>query len=412
MIKKKKEKVQHYTLFKTSLGMCGISWSEKGVTGFQLPEKTLEDTKQKLLEKRGDRIFLPLSLDSTSIPDWIKKGVRQIQGYLKGEKSNLSDIPVDLEGVPEFHKAVYQAAEGIPIGKVATYGELAKIVRSPGAARAVGNALAKNPIALIIPCHRIIGGDGKLGGFSAYGSLAAKVKLLELEGAQIAQKNGSGRSSVKQNGKDWSQVSSVSWDGAALALLKRDPEMADLIQRVGPCALKPDAKQDPFHAFLESILYQQLTSKAAQTILGRLKQLFSHGDFPTPQELLDLPLEKLRSAGISQNKALAARDLALKTMKGVIPTLSEAKKMSNESLIQQMTEVRGIGQWTVEMFLIFNLGRPDVLPVTDYGVRKGFARTFGKKELPSPKQLEAYGEKWKPYRTTAAWYLWRALELP
>src|SRR2546430_14879651 len=198
---------------------------------------------------------------------------------------------------------------------------------------------------------------------------------------------------------------------AALAHLARsDKILARLIKRVGPCALKPRNRRSPFEALVQSVAYQQLNGTAAATILGRVKALYPDKRFPTPDDLLATPDDKLRSAGLSRAKTAAIKDIARKTLDGVVPTSRAISKMSNDEIIERLTTVRGVGPWTVEMLLIFTLGRTDVLPVTDYGVRKGFALTYGWKELPTPKELLEYGERWRPPRTTAAWYFWRAME--
>lgn len=190
-----------------------------------------------------------------------------------------------------------------------------------------------------------------------------------------------------------------------------DPKLAVLIERVGPCELRIRTELDIFQSLLRSIVYQQLAGSAASAILGRVVGCFcDNGDFPTPEHILTAPDELLRSAGLSRNKLLALRDLAQKAADGVVPTRAQARKLTNEQLIERLTEIRGIGVWTVEMLLIFGLGRPDVLPVTDYGVRKGFQRTFRTRELPKPAQMIRRAEKWRPYRSVASWYLWRAAE--
>ena len=167
-----------------------------------------------------------------------------------------------------------------------------------------------------------------------------------------------------------------------------------------------------FVALAESIVYQQLSGKAAATIFGRVCALFPRGaGGPTPQQVLAASDEQLRGAGLSRPKLLALRDLAARSRDGKLPTLEEAHRMENEAIIHCLTEVRGIGRWTVEMLLMFRLGRPDVLPVDDYGIRKGFAVAFKKRELPGRKDLEKRGARWRPYRTVASWYLWRATEL-
>ena len=188
--------------------------------------------------------------------------------------------------------------------------------------------------------------------------------------------------------------------------------------------------QSPFEALVESIVYQQLTGKAAATIHRRLLESFA----PVPTSLPPAPAPipdaaagprlphtpQLRAAGLSANKTLALRDLAAKTIDGTVPTLARIRRMSDDAIIEHLTQVRGIGRWTVEMLLIFRLGRPDVLPVSDYGVRKGFALTFGKLkptdkvtpgDLAIPAEMQKRGARWAPWRSVATWYLWRACDL-
>jgi len=203
----------------------------------------------------------------------------------------------------------------------------------------------------------------------------------------------------------------VDSDAVIRALCAVDPKFAPLIERAGPYRLHVEQLSSPFQALAESIVYQQLTGKAAATIHGRLVALFP-GKRLTPLRLLDTHHRRLRSAGLSRAKVLALKDLAAKTLDRTVPTLAKLHEMPDTEIIEHLTAVRGIGQWTVEMLLIFRLGRPDILPVTDYGVRKGYARFFGGGKLPSPKYLARRGERWRPYRTAAAWYLWRANEIP
>lgn len=198
----------------------------------------------------------------------------------------------------------------------------------------------------------------------------------------------------------------------AIAHLKRsDKTLARLIKQVGPCRLTPETRRAPFQALVRSVTFQQLNGRAAETILGRVLALYPGKRFPSPEELLATPDDQLRAAGLSRNKSAAVKDIAAKTIAGVVPDSRAIKKLSNEEILERLTAVRGVGPWTVEMLLMFTLGREDVLPATDFGVRKGFALTYGLKELPSPKELLAHGEKWRPHRTTASWYLWRAVDL-
>lgn len=195
-------------------------------------------------------------------------------------------------------------------------------------------------------------------------------------------------------------------------LTRSDKILGRLIRRVGPCKLKPRSRRSPFEALVQSVAYQQLNGTAAATILGRVKALYPHRRFPTPEDLLNTPDERLRGAGLSRAKTAAIKDIAAKTLSGVVPGAAAIVKMTELEIVERLTTVRGVGPWTVDMLLIFTLGRPDVLPVTDYGVRKGFALAYGWKELPRPRELLEFGERWRPHRTTAAWYFWRALELP
>lgn len=195
-------------------------------------------------------------------------------------------------------------------------------------------------------------------------------------------------------------------------LTRADQTLGRLIRRVGPCTLQPKNGRSPFETLIRSITYQQLNGTAAATIFGRVKKLYPGNRFPSPRQVLATPDERLRGAGLSRAKTAAIKDLADKTLSGIVPTSKAIAKMTDAEIIQRLTTIRGVGPWTVEMLLIFTLGREDVLPAADYGVRKGFALTYGWKELPRPRDLLEYGERWRPYRTTAAWYLWRSLELP
>lgn len=194
-------------------------------------------------------------------------------------------------------------------------------------------------------------------------------------------------------------------------LCRSDKLLGRLIKKVGPCTMKIRNRRTPFVALVSAVTYQQLNGTAAETILKRFIAIYPGKRFPTPEDVLATPDELMRKAGLSRAKTAAIKDIAAKTVEGIVPSSREILKLTNEEIIERLTSVRGVGPWTVEMLLMFTLGRLDVLPVTDYGVRKGFAVTFGWKDLPTPKELLEYGERWRPHRSTAAWYLWRALEL-
>jgi DNA-3-methyladenine glycosylase II len=194
-------------------------------------------------------------------------------------------------------------------------------------------------------------------------------------------------------------------------LSRADAVLGGLIEAVGPCRLEPPSECHPFQTLAQAIAHQQLNGTAANTILRRLVDSCGAGLFPSPEQVLAAPAESLRAAGFSFAKVAALRDLAAKTLAAVVPDAATLRALDDEEIIARLTQVRGIGRWTVEMLLVFQLGRPDVLPVDDFGVRSGFQAAYGLARLPRPQALAAWGERWRPYRTTAAWYLWRALEL-
>jgi DNA-3-methyladenine glycosylase II len=199
-------------------------------------------------------------------------------------------------------------------------------------------------------------------------------------------------------------------DAAVAHLSNSDPCIARLVQEAVAFDPEIDHSQSPYEALLEAITYQSISGKAAATIYARIKALSVKGGPPTPQEVLKLKAKALRKAGLSGAKILAMKDLAQKTIDGIVPTHEEALKLSDDELVERLISVRGIGAWTVEMFLIFRLGRPDVLPIHDLGVQKGWSVAYGKKYMPRPAELLAFGERWRPYRTVASWYMWRAFE--
>jgi 3-methyladenine DNA glycosylase/8-oxoguanine DNA glycosylase len=201
-------------------------------------------------------------------------------------------------------------------------------------------------------------------------------------------------------------------DDAHRHLSASHPRMAELIARARRFEINSSGVLRPFDALAESIAYQQLSGKAAATIWGRVRALYPRRKNLDPKLILKTPDETLRAAGLSRSKVLAIKDLAAKTLDGTVPTARALARMSDEEIIERLIEVRGIGRWTAEMLLLFDLGRLDVWPVGDYGVRKGFAKTFRKRKLPAPKELMKLGEKWRPYRSIAAWYFWRALDTP
>lgn len=194
-----------------------------------------------------------------------------------------------------------------------------------------------------------------------------------------------------------------------------DPRLAALIELVGPYSLRAAADFSPFRHLAEAIVAQQISSAAARSVTQRLRTLLGcqaddPQDFPTPKKILGSSETRLRGAGLSAAKVAALLDLARKTSTGQLPDINQLRVLDDQAIIARLTAVRGIGPWTVQMMLMFQLGRPDVLPSVDWGVRQGFKLLYGKRELPTAKEIERYGERWAPYRSAAAWYLWRAVD--
>ena len=197
---------------------------------------------------------------------------------------------------------------------------------------------------------------------------------------------------------------------AAMAHLSAEPRFAALIDRVGPPRLAVDRARSPYQALLRAIAHQQLHGRAAEAILGRLVAA-AGGQVPEPGALLAMPETELRACGFSASKIAALRDLAAQAASGVVPTRRVCARLADDALVERLTRIRGIGRWTVEMLLIFGLGRPDILPVDDFGVREGYRRLVGDAAQLKPRALAAIGAAWAPYRSFAAWYLWRATEV-
>jgi 3-methyladenine DNA glycosylase/8-oxoguanine DNA glycosylase len=198
------------------------------------------------------------------------------------------------------------------------------------------------------------------------------------------------------------------WDEALGHLGRTDRRFAPILARGRAIPLEIARLRSPFEYLLKSVIYQQLSGKAAATIHRRCLDLFPRRR-PEPARLLAIRAPRLRAAGVSAGKQRALRDLARRALAGEVPGYAELGRMTDDAIIERLTKIHGVGRWTAEMLLIFQLGRPDVLPVGDLGVRKGFARLAGREELPSPSELASEAEAWRPYRTVGSWCCWRAL---
>ncbi len=404
-----------WTLFETAIGPCGLAWNDAGLTGVQLPEEDRKATRARLLAKSKSDASKPASEKAT--PPWVKDAIARVREHLAGKPQELGRIPLDVSGVSEFNARVFRAVQAVPAGRTATYGEVAGIVGSPGASRAVGRAMATNPWPIIVPCHRVVAAAGGAGGFSAYGGLLTKERILKLEGGTLASTK---QASLFDAGTLRPRALPYDAESALRALAASDPVLGKHIAKTGPLRLQLKDTEGTFAALAESIVYQQLSGRAAATIFGRVRAIYPGGRLD-PKAVLASPDATLRAAGLSAAKLASLKDLAARSLAGEVPTLAQLGRMEDDAIVEQLTAVRGVGRWTVEMLLIFRLGRPDVLPVADYGIKKGFARIFknpesggrskyGPEELPSATVLAARGERWRPFRSVASWYLWRALD--
>ncbi|HEY4000845.1 MAG TPA: methylated-DNA--[protein]-cysteine S-methyltransferase [Candidatus Xenobia bacterium] len=355
----------------------------------QLPESD-DATTERLVAGSGARRADP--------PAEVQGIIDQLIAHLSGAPQVFHGVRLDLSGATPFYRRVYEAAQAIPSGQVRSYSDLAAAVGEAGAARAVGQALARNPLPILVPCHRILTRDGKTGGFSAFGGATTKVALLSLEGVRV------GRPS------EVAVVTSL-FDGdclgqAVVALEAKDERLTALLRTVGPCTLSAERPESPFAALVDSIIYQQLAGKAAEAIVRRFEGVY--GGFPDAEEVLQTPDEVLRAAGLSSSKIVAIQTLAQAVASGSLP-LAELIHKPDAEVRTALTALKGIGPWTVDMFLIFHLGRPDVFPTGDLGIRKAIQKLYRLRQLPEPARMEKLTTRWKPYRTVATWYLWRSL---
>ncbi|PKL47548.1 MAG: cysteine methyltransferase [Candidatus Riflebacteria bacterium HGW-Riflebacteria-2] len=398
--KKKTTKVQNesgfYCTFATEFGPAAIAWRQSGIVALLLPE-----TSQACLKRRIKQNFADYCETQPSLP--VGKAIKQIQLYFAGQPSNFKSISIDLTECTPFCRTVYEQLRQVTAGATTSYKNLATACDKPAAARAIGLAAGKNPVPLLIPCHRVVNADGRLGGFSAGGGIPLKARMLRLEGHAIEEK-------PVWRVRPPLLISDCNLDAVLRHLSRADSDLGDLIRVAPRFNLEFNPDTSIFQALLEAIVFQQLTGKAAATIYRRVLALFSGKTSVTALDIIRADEDELRSAGLSQNKVLAIKDLANFAVSGKLPDHDQMRLMSNAEIISRLTHIRGIGRWTVEMLLIFKLGRADVMAADDYGLRKGLAAIRHSKELPTPSELTRQAEAWQPYRSVASWYLWRAAE--
>ncbi|HWO14155.1 MAG TPA: methylated-DNA--[protein]-cysteine S-methyltransferase, partial [Polyangiaceae bacterium] len=303
-----------FALFQSPVGRCAIAWSARGVAALQLPEGRELATRARVLSR------FPEALEAAP-PATVEQAIAEIRALLAGKSSNLARVELDMRGLPPFHQRVYEAAREIPAGSTLSYGALATRLGAPGSARAVGQALGRNPFAIIVPCHRVLAAGGKVGGFSANGGITTKLRLLACEAP--------GSSAAEPfDGFEFDPQAAVAALGAA------DRRLAKLIERVGPFRMQLQRTPSIFAALAEAIVFQQLNGKAAATIFARLCALFPHAIGLTPQGILRARDDRLRAAGLSGSKIASLRDLASKVASGALPTLADARGMPDSELIE------------------------------------------------------------------------------
>lgn len=383
-----------YHIFSADDGFAAILWNPDGhLTGIILPEKS-----RRKLEKAIAQKFPGASAGNPDLP--AAELCRNIADYFAGKPFQCPALKIDFGNASPFSVEVYNELMRVQAGTTLSYKELGARIGKPEAARAVGRAVACNPLPLLVPCHRVIAQNGSIGGFSSNSGTTQKEKMLAIEGVQfnhgrICKPPAHSDEQVRKGIKHLSKV---------------DPQLGNWIRRLPKFQLQSDNFSSPFQALLEAIVYQQLTGKAAATIFSRLLALFGAEKTVNPLDIVRAKDPELRKVGLSGQKILAVRDLAEKTLAGELPDLQKLQTMDDEKIISTLTKIRGIGRWTAEMLLIFKLGRIDVLAADDYGLKKGLAILRAKQNLPSSKELKDEGSIWQPFRTIACWYLWRIAE--
>ncbi len=376
-----------WTVATTPLGPVALAWTRRGVDRVVLP--TAPGEEPPVLPPALPSLLPPgrAAVSPGRRPPAVRDLVARLRRHLAGRPDPLADVPLDLAACPPFHRRLYRSLRRVPPGATVTYGELARRAGRPGAARAVGRAMAANPVPLLVPCHRVLPAAGGVGAFSAAGGPDQKAWLLFREGVVPDDRL-----------------------RAAYAHLRRvDRRLGRIIDRVGPYLPAFGPREDPYGLLVLSIVHQQLSMKAAATIAGRVRSLTPGPDFPDPDTLLALPDDRLRACGLSRQKIAYLRDLARHVRDGDVD-LRALWRLPDAAVIATLTRIRGIGVWTVQMLLIFHLFRLDVWPAADLGLQKAVQRHLRLPAAPGPREMTALGERWAPYRSVAAWYLWRTVD--
>jgi methylated-DNA-[protein]-cysteine S-methyltransferase len=379
-----------FLLLDTPLGPAGLQWSEAGITGLRFG-RTQEGLRAQLSLRGAPEARQP--------PPFVRDAVKKLNAHLLGRPQDFASIPLDFSGTSPSFVDVARALRDTPAGRTVHAEVLANRLALPGGPARLRRLLARSPFPVLLPGHRVLDDGGRLGPWGGGEALHERLLLLESTGQPGLH--------AQDGTPDGPRVE------VALAHLRAaDSTLGQLIDEVGPYAVTLRRGHSPYEALARSIVGQQITGRAATAILARLASVFGTKGVPPPRRILGAKDAQLRAAGLSGGKARAFRDLAAQALAGNVPSWAVLRRWPDERILSTLTEIHGIGRWTVEMVLLFRLGRPDVLPLGDYGVRKGYGRRFTRGRLPSIRELQRRGWRWRPYRSVASWYLWRALELP
>ncbi len=368
----------------TVLGPLGLAWTAHGLDRIVLSDPAAPDADALAAELRDTAPGRPTP---ARLPRPVAAVARRLKAHLGGRLDPLDDIPVDLTGVSVFASSVLATLRTVGPGETVTYGELAARAGRPGAARAIGRIMGSNPVPLVVPCHRCLPRDTRRGpgGFSSRGGSSLKARLLFVEGVHLDP---------------------VVADGLE-HLRRADPKLRRIIPRVGPYLPRLGASAPLWDTLVRSIIHQQISVAAGRTIVGRVTALTPGDGVPSADRFLTLDADTLRAAGLSRQKQRYLGDLAARVADGRLD-LRALPRLDDERVVAELTTVTGIGRWSAEMVLIFHLGRLDVLPSDDLGLRNSVQRVYDLPAAPTPRELDAFGERWRPYRSLASWYLWQA----
>ncbi len=374
----------------TAFGLCVVEWSEAGIQRLAFG-RNAETRRAQLTAAKGRPSMRP--------PRFVGEAMALLQEHLRGRPQDFRGVRLDLFGSSGRLRELADALRATPVGSALDVETWAETLPASGGSARVRQLLARNPLPVLLPSHRLVGSHGLLGAWG--GGELLHERLLGLESMVHPPLHAPDGTPAE-----------IRVEEALKHLRERDPQLGEVMQRVGPFRLSLRRGHSPYEALARSIVGQQISGRAAQAILARLAAEFGTPGVPPPERIRAAKDAELRAAGLSAGKARAFRDLAARTLAGEVPPWRVLRRWPDERILATLTEIHGIGRWTVEMVLLFRLGRPDVLPLGDLGIRKGYARGLNRGRMPSTRELQRRGWRWRPFRSVASWYLWRALEVP